>query len=153
MFDDLNPEQLSAVHHDGTPLLIVAGAGTGKTRTLVSRVVRLIDDGVDPNRILLLTFTRRAAAEMLSRVKAASTNRAAGQVWGGTFHATANRLLRSVGQSAGLSPNFTVLDQGDGSGMASYAATYPKMVAAVLQALGESTGVDVPAILNRTEVA
>lgn len=113
MFDDLNPEQRSAVFHDGTPLLIVAGAGTGKTKTLVSRVVRLIDDGVDPNRILLLTFTRRAAAEMLSRVKASSPNRAAGQVWGGTFHATANRLLRSVGQSAGLSPNFTVLDQSD----------------------------------------
>ncbi len=113
MFDDLNPEQRSAVHHDGTPLLIIAGAGTGKTKTLVSRVVRLIDDGVDPNRILLLTFTRRAAAEMLGRVKAASAHRAAGQVWGGTFHATANRLLRSVGQSAGLSPNFTVLDQGD----------------------------------------
>ena len=113
MFDDLNPEQRSAVHHDGTPLLIIAGAGTGKTKTLVSRVVRLIDDGVDPNRILLLTFTRRAAAEMLGRVKGASTNRAAGQVWGGTFHATANRLLRSVGQRAGLSPNFTVLDQAD----------------------------------------
>jgi len=113
MFDDLNPEQRSAVFLDGTPLLIVAGAGTGKTKTLVSRVVRLIDDGVDPNRILLLTFTRRAAAEMLGRVKASSTSRAAGQVWGGTFHATANRLLRSVGQSAGLSPNFTVLDQSD----------------------------------------
>ncbi len=113
MFDYLNPEQRAAVHHDGTPLLIVAGAGTGKTKTLVSRVVRLIDDGVDPNRILLLTFTRRAAAEMLGRVKASSTSRAAGQVWGGTFHATANRLLRSVGQSAGLAPNFTVLDQSD----------------------------------------
>jgi DNA helicase-2/ATP-dependent DNA helicase PcrA len=113
MFDDLNSEQQSAVHHDGTPLLIVAGAGTGKTKTLVSRVVRLIEDGADPSRILLLTFTRRAAAEMLGRVTSASTNRAAGQVWGGTFHATANRLLRSVGESAGLSPNFTVLDQGD----------------------------------------
>ena len=75
MFDDLNPEQRSAAHHDGTPLLIVAGAGTGKTKTLVSRVVRLIDDGVDPNRILLLTFTRRAAAEMLGRVKASSSRR------------------------------------------------------------------------------
>ncbi len=109
----LNPAQLSAVHHDDSPLLIVAGAGTGKTKTLVARVVRLIDEGADPNRILLLTFTRRSASEMLQRVRAASTNRAAGQVWGGTFHSVANRLLRQFGAAAGLPPNFTVLDASD----------------------------------------
>ncbi len=110
---ELNPEQRAAVFHDHGHLLVVAGAGTGKTKTLASRVIRLLDDGVDPNRVLLLTFTRRAATEMLGRVKAASPNRSAGQVWGGTFHSTANRLLRSFGKGAGLSSNFTVLDQGD----------------------------------------
>ncbi len=110
---DLNPEQRRAVFHRGTPLLVVAGAGTGKTKTLVARVVELIDEGVDPNRILLLTFTRRAASEMLGRVSAASEDRNAQRVWGGTFHAIANRLLRNFGQTAGLSPNFTVLDHGD----------------------------------------
>ena len=113
MFDTLNCEQQAAVDHTGTPLLIVAGAGTGKTKTLAARVCRIIDDGADPSRILLLTFTRRAASEMLARVAAVSTDRAASRVWGGTFHSTANRLLRNFGQSAGLSPGFTVLDQSD----------------------------------------
>ena len=109
----LNPQQLDAVNHVGSPLLIVAGAGTGKTKTLVSRVVRILDEGADPNRVLLLTFTRRAASEMLGRVAAASDDRSASQVWGGTFHSTANRLLRNFGPSAGLPEGFTVLDQSD----------------------------------------
>ena len=113
MFDTLNPQQRAAVDHVGSPLLIVAGAGTGKTKTLAARVCRIIDDGADPSRILLLTFTRRAASEMLARVAAVSTDRAASRVWGGTFHSTANRLLRNFGQSAGLAPGFTVLDQSD----------------------------------------
>lgn len=111
--EQLNPQQQHAVHHRGTPLLIVAGAGTGKTKTLAARVVQLIEDGVDPQRILLLTFTRRAASEMVHRVASATDDRAASRVWGGTFHATSNRLLRNFGQAAGLSPNFTVLDQAD----------------------------------------
>ncbi|MCB1026830.1 MAG: ATP-dependent helicase, partial [Microthrixaceae bacterium] len=115
---DLNPEQLRAVHHRDGHLLIVAGAGTGKTRTLVARVTSLIAGGADPGRILLLTFTRRSASEMLGRVAAAdgSTSSAHGpasRVWGGTFHSVANRLLRMYGNAAGLPPNFTVLDQGD----------------------------------------
>ncbi|MDW3221261.1 MAG: ATP-dependent helicase [Acidimicrobiales bacterium] len=113
MFDSLNVEQQAAVDHTGSPLLIVAGAGTGKTKTLAARVCRIIEDGADPSRVLLLTFTRRAATEMLARVAAVSTDRAASRVWGGTFHSTANRLLRNFGQSAGLSPGFTVLDQTD----------------------------------------
>lgn len=113
MFDQLNTEQQRAVDHTGSPLLIVAGAGTGKTKTLAARVCRIIDDGADPSRILLLTFTRRAAAEMVARVGAVSTSRAASRVWGGTFHSTANRLLRNFGATAGLSPSFTVLDQSD----------------------------------------
>ncbi len=110
---DLNQQQMHAVRHTGSPLLIVAGAGTGKTKTLVSRVVRILDDGADPNRVLLLTFTRRAAAEMLGRVAAASDDRSASQVWGGTFHSTANRLLRNFGPSVGLPEGFTVHDQAD----------------------------------------
>ena len=113
MFDSLNPEQQAAVDHTGSPLLIVAGAGTGKTKTLAARVCRIIEDGADPSRVLLLTFTRRAASEMVSRVAAVSTDRAASRVWGGTFHSTANRLLRNFGQSAGLSAGFTVLDHSD----------------------------------------
>ena len=110
---DLNPPQQAAVDHTGSPLLIVAGAGTGKTKTLATRVARILHDGADPSRVLLLTFTRRAAAEMLQRVAATESARTTSQVWGGTFHSTANRLLRTFGQSAGLSAGFTVLDQGD----------------------------------------
>ena len=117
MFDDLNPQQHAAVAHTGSPLLIVAGAGTGKTKTLVARVARILEDGADPNRVLLLTFTRRAAAEMIGRVAAAAPDRHATQVWGGTFHAMANRLLRTFGQAAGLSTGFTVLDNSDSTDM------------------------------------
>jgi DNA helicase-2/ATP-dependent DNA helicase PcrA len=113
MFDTLNAPQQAAVDHTGSPLLIVAGAGTGKTKTLAARVSRILDAGSDPNRVLLLTFTRRAATEMLGRVAATGSSRAASQVWGGTFHSTANRILRNFGQAAGLSNGFTVLDQGD----------------------------------------
>jgi len=113
--DDLNPAQREAVAHGDGPLLVIAGAGTGKTRTLAYRVAYLIAQGVPPDRLLLLTFTRRAAEEMLSR--AAGVVRHLGpireRVWGGTFHATANRLLRIHAARAGLSPEFTVLDQGD----------------------------------------
>ena len=110
---DLNPQQQAAVDHTCSPLLIVAGAGTGKTKTLAARVARILHDGADPNRVLLLTFTRRAASEMLQRVAASGSNRAATRVWGGTFHSTANRILRTFGQNAGISAGFTVLDQGD----------------------------------------
>ncbi|MEM9654150.1 MAG: ATP-dependent helicase [Actinomycetota bacterium] len=109
----LNPEQYRAAAHRGSPLLIVAGAGTGKTRTLVARVTRLIEDGADPDRILLLTFTRRAAAEMVGRVVSACPGRKANQIWGGTFHSVANRLLRRYGSAAGLPDGFTVLDHSD----------------------------------------
>jgi DNA helicase-2/ATP-dependent DNA helicase PcrA len=108
----LNPQQLQAAAHRGAPLLIVAGAGTGKTATVVARVASLIGDGILPERILLLTFTRRAAAEMVSRVAATSGAPARG-IWGGTFHSVANRLLRHYGSAAGLPEGFTVLDHGD----------------------------------------
>ena len=110
---DLNEGQRAAVEHGGGPLLIVAGAGTGKTKTLAARVVHLLDQGIAPERVLLLTFSRRAAQEMLTRVAASGDRAAAGRVWGGTFHATANRLLRRFGSAIGLGSSFTVLDQGD----------------------------------------
>ncbi len=102
--------------------MIVAGAGSGKTRTLVHRVAHLIARGVHPQRILLLTFTRRAADQMLRRVDGLLRQiRAAGagdatlshQLWGGTFHASAAHLLRLHGQSIGLDPGFTIHDRGD----------------------------------------
>ena len=111
--DALNEAQRAAVLHDGGPLLVIAGAGSGKTRALASRVARLIDEGTPAERILLLTFTRRAAAEMLRRSGALVADRSAGRVWGGTFHGTANRLLRRYGSTVGLGEGFTVIDQTD----------------------------------------
>jgi DNA helicase-2/ATP-dependent DNA helicase PcrA len=117
--ETLNPAQRDAVVHDGGPLLVVAGAGTGKTWTLACRVAHLIDSGVAPQRILLLTFSRRASREMLSRAERllADGRPPAGRVWGGTFHAVANRLLRLYARPLGVSPDFTVLDQADGADM------------------------------------
>jgi DNA helicase-2/ATP-dependent DNA helicase PcrA len=115
VFDDLNPEQRAAVLFGDGPLLIVAGAGTGKTTTLACRVGHLVERGVRPERILLLTFSRRAAREMLSRAERSSGQRDTGRVWGGTFHAVANRLIRLHGRPLGLRPDFTVLDQSDGA--------------------------------------
>jgi DNA helicase-2/ATP-dependent DNA helicase PcrA len=112
-FPDLNDRQRAAVGHRGGPLLVVAGAGTGKTKTLAARVAGLLAEGVPPERILLLTFSRRAAQEMLARAAAHGDGRAAAMVWGGTFHAVANRLLRHHADALGLDPGFTVLDQGD----------------------------------------
>lgn len=110
---DLNERQRQAVEHDGGPLLILAGAGTGKTRTLVARVARLIDSGTDPARILLVTFSRRAATEMTQRVGHMIGAGVARQVNAGTFHAVANRLLRIYGSALRLPPGFSVLDQSD----------------------------------------
>ncbi len=109
----LNPQQLEAAAHEGSPLLVVAGAGCGKTGTLVARVARLLERGAPPERILLLTFTRRAAREMVARAGALSGAANARRVWGGTFHAIANRLLRAHGRAVGLAPGFTVLDAAD----------------------------------------
>jgi DNA helicase-2/ATP-dependent DNA helicase PcrA len=109
---ELNPEQAAAATHGDGPLLIIAGAGTGKTRTLVYRVAHLIDRGVKAERILLLTFTRRASQEMLSRAERLVGSNSK-RVHGGTFHATAHRLLRRYGPAAGLAKDFTIMDQGD----------------------------------------
>lgn len=142
LLSGLNPQQRAAAEHDDRPLLIIAGAGTGKTTTLAHRVASLIARGIDPGRILLLTFTRRSAAEMLRRVDSLLTRWARSatvaepestpepadtrpepqpalrhattrNVWGGTFHAVATRLLRQHGKSIGLEPDFTILDRAD----------------------------------------
>jgi DNA helicase-2/ATP-dependent DNA helicase PcrA len=116
MFDArerLNLAQREVVEHLGGPLLVVAGAGSGKTWTLACRVARLVDRGVLPERILLLTFTRRAAREMLSRAERLTGERSVGRVWGGTFHSVGNRLLRLHGRALGLRPDFTVMDRTD----------------------------------------
>jgi ATP-dependent DNA helicase UvrD/PcrA len=116
----LNPEQTAAATHAGGPLLILAGAGTGKTTALCSRVAWLVSEGVAPERILLLTFTRRAAREMLGRARSlvtmpggASGAAGAGGVVGGTFHSVAHRFVRMHASSLGLAPGFAVLDAGD----------------------------------------
>jgi DNA helicase-2/ATP-dependent DNA helicase PcrA len=111
--DRLNPHQRAAVEHLGGPLLVVAGAGSGKTATLASRVARLVERGVPPDRILLLTFTRRAAREMLSRARRMHGAARLERVWGGTFHSVGNRLLRLHGRAIGLPASFTVLDRSD----------------------------------------
>jgi DNA helicase II / ATP-dependent DNA helicase PcrA len=108
----LNPSQLAAVTHRDGPILVIAGAGSGKTRTLIYRVARLIESGVPPGAILLLTFTRRASQEMLRRVEQLVGDRTRA-VAGGTFHSFANLTLRQFGSAVGLKPNFTILDRSD----------------------------------------
>src|SRR3954451_4477507 len=109
--EELNPEQRAAATHAGGPLLILAGAGTRKTTTLCSRVAWLVSEGVPSERILLLTFTRRAAREMLQRARALVP--ASARVLGGTFHSVAHRLVRRHAAALGLPGGFGVLDAGD----------------------------------------
>lgn len=109
---ELNAQQYAAVTAVDGPALVIAGAGSGKTRTLVHRVAYLIDSGVDPSHILLLTFTRKSAEEMLERVGALIGSRSQ-RVCGGTFHSVANMLLRRYGRALGIEPGFTIMDRGD----------------------------------------
>ena len=113
---DLNPAQYEAVTHRDGPLLVVAGAGSGKTRTLVYRVAHLLELGILPENLLLLTFTRRAAQEMLWRASHL-LDESCQDVAGGTFHAMANMLLRRYGYHIGYSPNFTIIDRADAEGI------------------------------------
>ncbi len=108
----LNPAQLAAATTTDGPVLVIAGAGSGKTRTLVFRVARLVEQGIDPHAILLLTFTRKSASEMLRRAAGLLDGRCE-QVAGGTFHSFANLTLRRYGSAFGLASSFTILDRGD----------------------------------------
>lgn len=114
---ELNEEQLAVVRGGDGPCLVLAGAGSGKTRTIVYRVAYLIESGVRPEDILLLTFTNKAADEMMARISSLLGGRGGGAVFGGTFHSVANRLLRAYGSALGYAPNFTILDQDDGKAL------------------------------------
>jgi len=109
---ELNAEQLAVVREGDGPCLVLAGAGSGKTRTITYRVAYLIERGVAPENILLMTFTNKAAKEMLSRVEALLGRYPAG-LWGGTFHSIANRVLRHYAALVSRTPNFTILDTED----------------------------------------
>src|SRR5256714_9876004 len=126
--DSLNTEQRRAVEHGvdvdghvGAPLLVIAGAGSGKTNTLAHRVAHLIVSGADPRRILLMTFSRRAASEMSKRVERIARKVLGGQAgimnealsWAGTFHGIGARLLREYAEHIGLNPAFTIHDRED----------------------------------------
>ena len=108
----LNPEQCAAATAGEGPLLVLAAAGTGKTRTLVHRVAYLIEQGVPPERILLLTFTNRAAKEMLERAEKVVGD-AAQSIWSGTFHSICARFLRRYGSALGYQPGFQIIDEED----------------------------------------
>ena len=109
---ELNPQQYAAVTAPPGPLLVIAGAGSGKTRTLTYRVAYLLENGVDPRNILLLTFTNKAARQMLDRVANLLPIDASG-LWGGTFHSIGNRMLRRHGRALGYSSGFTIMDRED----------------------------------------
>src|SRR5277367_6803034 len=125
--ETLNPEQRRAVEHGAAgglaaaPLLVIAGAGSGKTNTLAHRVAHLIVQGADPRRILLMTFSRRAASEMSKRVERIARkvlgNNAGimtdALAWAGTFHGIGARLLRDYAEQIGLNPDFTIHDRED----------------------------------------
>jgi DNA helicase II / ATP-dependent DNA helicase PcrA len=111
---ELNDQQYEAVTSGPGPSLVLAGAGSGKTRTLIYRVAWLLDNGVDPENILLLTFTNKAAREMLTRVRGLlSAETETGAIWGGTFHSIGNRLLRHHAMEIGFRPGFSIMDRED----------------------------------------
>jgi len=109
---ELNDQQLAAVTAQAGPILVIAGAGSGKTRTLTYRVAYLLENGIDPRNILLLTFTNKAAREMLNRVANLLPVDASG-LWGGTFHSVGNRILRRHGGALGYSSGFSIMDRED----------------------------------------
>src|SRR5215207_2243911 len=117
--EGLNPDQLVAVVHRGGPLLVVAGAGSGKTRVLTHRIAHLIDEGVHPMQILAITFTNKAAEEMRERV-AQLIGPVARKMWVSTFHAACVRILRANGDRLGYPRSFSIYDQADAQRLTGY---------------------------------
>ncbi len=110
--NSLNPEQREAVMHPGGPLMVFAGAGSGKTRVITCRIAQLISEGCPPSRILSVTFTNKAAREMKERIED-MVGPPAKSLWMGTFHSICSRILRIDGQAIGVDPNFTIYDDSD----------------------------------------
>ena len=113
ILEDLNKEQRQAVECVEGPVLIVAGAGSGKTRVLSSRIAYMIEKGTDPSRILALTFTKKAAGEMKERIGQMVGERKARRIWMGTFHSVFIRFLREFADAIGFPPTFTIYDTAD----------------------------------------
>jgi DNA helicase-2/ATP-dependent DNA helicase PcrA len=113
--NELNPQQLAVVKAAGGPILVIAGAGSGKTRVVTYRVAYLVESGVNPSNILVVTFTNKAAREMLRRAEllVPAAVGVSGRVWGGTFHHIGNRILRRHAPLIGFHPNYAILDQED----------------------------------------
>src|SRR5512136_1927281 len=109
---ELNPQQRAAVTAPPGPSLVIAGAGAGKTRTLIYRVAFLLEQGIPPERVLLLTFTNTAAREMMRRV-ADLLGQELPDLWGGTFHSIGNRILRQHANLLGYERDFTIMDRED----------------------------------------
>ena len=126
---ELNDEQYAAVTAEPGPALVLAGAGSGKTRTLTYRVAYLLHQGIQPHEILLLTFTNKAAREMLERVEDL-TMVSRRQLWGGTFHSIAQRILRVHGEKIGLKRHYTILDESEAESLLKNAinAVDPKFI-------------------------
>ena len=110
--EGLNEEQLSIINNIKGPMLVIAGAGSGKTRTITYSVAKLLSSGVRPSEIMLVTFTNKAANEMIERVENLLGKRPKG-IWGGTFHSIANRFIRIYAKTLGLKPNYTIMDETD----------------------------------------
>ncbi len=138
----LNPEQRAAVEHGDGPLMVLAGAGTGKTRVLVNRIARLVETGAEPWSILAVTFTNKAAGEMRNRL-AQLLGGAASAMWIGTFHATCARLLRKYGHHVGLTKSFVIFDDDD----------QMKLVEKLLKETGLDEQVSARTILSRFDRA
>ena len=140
--DFLNPEQRAAVDHGDGPLMVLAGAGTGKTRVLVHRIAHLVETGCDPRSILAVTFTNKAAGEMRHRLRDLLGSRA-DAMWIGTFHSTCARLLRKYGEAVGLTRSFVIFDDDD----------QMKMVEKMLKETGFDEQVSARTILSRFDRA
>ncbi|MFX1476854.1 MAG: ATP-dependent helicase [Promethearchaeota archaeon] len=110
--EDLNEEQLEIINNIKGPMLVIAGAGSGKTRTITYSVAKLLLSGVRPGQIMLVTFTNKAANEMIKRVESLLGKRPKG-IWAGTFHSIANRFIRRYAKTLGLKPNYTIMDETD----------------------------------------